>query len=53
MSEVEIRPEGPGEQGAVLDVVRHAFGAEDAAEAGCQADRATGTGAEAREGGAP
>lgn len=32
MSDLEIRPEGPGEQDAVLDVVRQAFGAEDAAE---------------------
>ena len=32
MSEPEIRPEAPGEQDAVLDVVRQAFGAEDVAE---------------------
>ncbi|QIK66742.1 N-acetyltransferase [Nocardioides sp. HDW12B] len=32
MTELETRPEAPGEQAAVLDVVRRAFGAEDPAE---------------------
>jgi putative acetyltransferase len=32
MTDIEVRPEAPGERAAVLDVVRRAFGAEDPAE---------------------